>query len=120
MLRKFGFRQEYRIVLDLALQLEIILAGGSLLIDDVVTFEYRRHAQSASSWAATDGSRFAEEAALFAEASHRMSEIGWTEAQRRARRHTSSRLNALTKIPAAVLARDGRGTRMLVRHVFGN
>lgn len=119
-LKEFGFRQEYRIVLDLALQLEIILAGGSLLIDNEVAFEYRRHARSASSWAATDGSRFAEEAALFAEASQRMSDRGWTSAQRLARRHMSSRLNALTKIPASVLARDTHGTQMLVHHAFGN
>lgn len=119
-LRQLGFRQDYRIVLDLALQLEIVLAGGSLLIDNEVAFEYRRHARSASSWATTDGSRFAEEAALFAEASQRMSEKGWTSAQRRARRHLSSRMNALTKIPAAVLARDSHGARMLVHHAFGN
>lgn len=118
-LRKFGFRQEYRIVLDLALQLEIIIAGGSLLVDNEVVFEYRRHAHSASSWAANDGSRFAEEAALFAEASQRMAEKGWMFAQRVARRHMTSRLNALTKIPAAILARDSLGTKMLVHHAFG-
>lgn len=119
-LQHFGFQMKYRIVLDLALQLEIIFAGGSLLIDDVVTFEYRRHALSASTWAAKDGTRFAEESALFAEARQQMSALDWKAGQRQARWHFSSRVNALTKISSAVLARDTSGVFMLLKHVFGN
>jgi GT2 family glycosyltransferase len=117
-LREFGFRQDYRIVLDLSLQLEIILSGGSLLVDDDIAFEYRRHERSASSWAATDGSRFTEEAALFAEAGQKMSAIGWASASRRARWHLSSRLNAVTKIPAALLAGNATSAGALISHAF--
>lgn len=117
-LREFGFRQDYRIVLDLALQLEIVLAGGSLLVDDDIAFEYRRHKESASSWAATDGSRFVEETALFAEAGQKMAAIGWAGASKRARWHLSSRLNAVTKIPTAIVARDWTSSQALLYHVF--
>lgn len=48
-----------------------------------------------------------------------MTALGWNHAARIAVRHVSSRLNALTRVPASVKARDRRGIRILVRHAFG-
>jgi hypothetical protein len=117
-IRRHGFRPQYEIVLDLALQLDIALDGGTLLVDDDQTFLYRRHAASASSTAAVDGSRFDEESAFFRDAAARTAALGWRRAARAARLHLSSRLNAVTQLPAALRASGLRGARPLMRHIL--
>jgi Predicted glycosyltransferases len=114
------FRTGLHVVMDTLAKLEVAYSGGSLVVDDVVAFRYRRHRASISSVRAVDGSRFAEERALFAEAAERAEALGWRRARRVALRHSSSRLNALTRLPAAIAARDGRGLGLLMRHAFGS
>lgn len=118
-LLKHGFRKEYEIVLDLALQLEIAEDDGVLVVDDVVVFEYRRHRASASAWNGSDDRRFAEERAFFLETAARLRARGWNVAARTARAHLSSRLNAASQVPRAVLRGDRRGLSALAAHVAG-
>jgi len=79
-------------------------------------FSYRRHDASVSSATAVNGTRFAEERAFFDEAERRCRALGWDRAARAARHHWSSRLNALTRLPSAVVARDPHGVAVLIRH----
>ena len=118
-LRRFGFREGFEVVQDLALMLDIIEAGGSMVLDDTVCFSYRRHATSVSAVTGPDGAKFAEERALFAEADQRMRALGWPRAARAARHHLTSRLNALSELPAALRAHDPAGRRALLGHLFG-
>lgn len=113
---RFGFREEFEIVLDLALQFEIAASGGVLVVDDEPVFSYRRHTASASSTAAVKGERFDEERSFFDEAERRCRDLGWTAAARAAHHHWSSRLNAVTRMPSALAARDRDGARILWRH----
>ena len=46
--RRYGFADGFEVVLDLALQLEIICGGGSLVVLPERLFRYRRHAGSVS------------------------------------------------------------------------
>ncbi len=116
---RIGFRPNYNVVQDLALAIDLAFAGARLVVDDQVVFEYRRHSASVSSWRATEGSRFAEEQTYFRSLSREFSNRGWRRAARVARMHTSSRINALTRIPEAIAARNVVGLRVLVRHVLG-
>ena len=118
-LRAHGFRPDYDIVLDLALQLEIAERGGTLVVDDQVVFEYRRHRASASSWTGSDDKRFVEERTFFVESAARMRALGWRAALRAARFQLSSRLNAASQLPGAIARRDRRGIRALSRHIVG-
>jgi glycosyltransferase involved in cell wall biosynthesis len=117
-LKDHGFRRDLDVTLDLALQLEIVADGGSLVVDSEVAFEYRRHGESVSSWAASDGSRFDEELSVFRWADQIMIKLGWTRAARAARRHYSSRLNALSQLPRAIKARDFAGARSLTAYAI--
>lgn len=56
-----NFREGFDVVQDLALALDVTMTGGSLLLDDLATFMYRRHSGSDSSWRALEGTRFDEE-----------------------------------------------------------
>ena len=114
-----GFRTDLDVVQDLAMLLQITLAGGTLLLDDQTVFAYRRHSTSVSAVTGPDGSKFAQERTLFAEVADACAARGWTRAARAARWHLSSRLNALTELPAASRARNRNGVRALRRHVFG-
>ncbi len=118
-LRRFGFRPGFEVVQDLALMIDIVEAGGSMALDDTVCFAYRRHATSVSAVTGPDGAKFAEERALFAEVDQRMRTLGWPRAARAARHHLTSRLNALSELPAALRAGDPAGRRALLTHVFG-
>lgn len=118
-LREFGFREDRRVVQDLTLIMQIVLDRGSLVLDDEVVFDYRRHAESVSSRGGVDGSKFAEERDVFYEAADACAALGWRRAARVARRHVPSRLNALSELPAALGSGDPDGRRALLRHVFG-
>ena len=118
-LKSHGFRAEFEIVLDLALQLDIAASGGTLLVDDRLVFEYRRHSASASAWTGSDDKRFVEERTFFLETAARMRALGWSTAARTARAHLSSKLNAGSQLPGALARRDARGVRALISHIVG-
>lgn len=112
------FRPGLPIILDLALVLDMVLAGSQLLVEPTECFAYRRHRASASSVKLLDGSRFAGEREYFDLAAGLMAARGWRRAARAARLHLTSRLYALTLLPTAVKERTGTAT--LLRHAFGS
>lgn len=113
-----GFRPGYEVVQDLALALDVAFAGGSLVIDDEVAFLYRRHDSSVSSWQANEGRRFVEERRFFLALADEFGARGWQRARRAALLHLSSRLNALSRLPGAIAARQGASIRTLLRHAL--
>ncbi|CAN5271715.1 hypothetical protein BH20ACT5_BH20ACT5_16170 [soil metagenome] len=115
--RSVGFREGLDVVLDLALVLDLVARGETLLMHPRVCFHYRRHGASISAWRAADGSRFAEERAFFAGEAARMRARGWPRAATAARWHLSSRLNALSLLPASLRARQGTALGSLAGHI---
>ena len=118
-LRSTGFREGLSVVQDLALVIDLVLAGESLLVDPTTCFRYRRHGGSVSSAHAADGRRFVEERDFFLSSADRLTAHGWPRAARAARRHTASRLNALIQLPVAARNGERDGVRALARHAFG-
>lgn len=114
-LQRHGFRVGYDIVLDLDLYLRIIFDGGQAVLLGRPGIEYRRHGASLSSAQATDGTRFAEEFAFFAQVAERAGAAGWPRAARAARLHWTSRLHAVARIPALLAAREFRAAATLLR-----
>jgi GT2 family glycosyltransferase len=108
-----GFREGLNVMQDLALALDLIKAGGGLVVDSSVCFQYRRHRQSDSSFRALDGTRFIEEGEFFAAMADEFTAIGWSRAARTARLHLSSRLNAATLLPRAWRTKQHQGVRHL-------
>lgn len=104
-------------VFDLALPLDVIAAGGTLVVDDAVCFRYRRHRTSDSGSGAAAGNRFPEEKRFFAAEAERMQARGWPRAAAAARGHLTSRLNAAVQLPGAVARRDTEAARVLGRHL---
>lgn len=115
-LQAVGFRAGLDVVQDLAMILDLVALGHSLILDPAVTFAYRRHSSSDSSVRALNGQRFTEEHAFFVQAAQEMQSLGWLRARRAARRHTTSRLNAVSLVPTALRNRDPRAVLRLVRH----
>lgn len=117
---RIGFREGLDVVQDLALLVDVISAGGMMVIDPTLAFLYRRHSASDSAVRALDGRRFAEEARFFNGEAEAFAERGWKRAARAARMHWTSRLNAASLLPAALRAgklRDSGPT--LLRHIVG-
>ncbi|SDX49382.1 Glycosyl transferase family 2 [Modestobacter sp. DSM 44400] len=117
--RAIGFRPGLDVVQDLALVLDLVMRGESLVVDPTTCFAYRRHGGSDSSWRAVEGSRFREERAFFLGAAAELEKLGWTRAARAARLHASSRMHALTYLPVAVRKRKLGAVRVLLDHGFG-
>ena len=113
-----GFRQGWDVVQDLALMLDLALAGGSMVFDPRRTFQYRRWSNQDSSVRALDGRRFDEERRFFSEEAAAMGQRGWRRAARVSRWHLSSRLNALSLLPRAIRATGTRAVPRLGRHVL--
>lgn len=114
-----GFRPGLDVVQDLALLLDLSMAGGTMVYDPRLTFQYRRWASQDSSVRALDGRRFDEERRFFAQEAGALAELGWTRAARVSRWHLSSRLNALSVLPRAVRATGPGAVKSLGRHVVG-
>ncbi|GAA5201378.1 hypothetical protein GCM10023346_45650 [Arthrobacter gyeryongensis] len=113
---KHDFREQYNVVQDIALAMDIIMDGGKMLVTDTVCFQYRRHRESDSSVRALDGRRFVEERAFFDECARDFAALGWTKAARAARLHVTSRLNALVLTPKVVQKRMWPGLKKLLAH----
>jgi glycosyltransferase involved in cell wall biosynthesis len=114
-----GFDPELKVIQDLKLILALVTRGGGLVADDEVVFQYRRHNESLSASTAVTGNRFSEAREFFLAAARRMDEHGWPRAGRAARWHLSSRIHALTMLPAAARQRSGGSVRVLTRYAFG-
>jgi hypothetical protein len=113
-----SFREGLNVVQDLALTLDLVKAGGCLVVDATVCFQYRRHRESDSSWRALEGTRFIEEREFFTAMAVEFDRIGWRRAARTARLHLSSRLNAATLLPRAWRTKQHQGVRNLREHVL--
>lgn len=118
-LAEVGFDERLRVIQDLAAVLELLQRGATLVVDDEVCFQYRRHPVSVSSTLALRGSRFIEERAFFDEVAPRLAARGWPRAARAARWHVSSRLHAITMLARAARRHDRAGMRLLLGHAFG-
>jgi glycosyltransferase involved in cell wall biosynthesis len=114
---EIGFGQ-YDVVLDLAMLIDLLAAGGTIAVDPAVTFEYRRHAASASGTATLTGQRFAEERDFFRSAARKLGSQGWHRAARAARWHPTSRAHAISLIPSAARSRDLSAIGRLTHHAL--
>ena len=105
---------------DLNLLLQLVRDGAELVATDQTCFQYRRHAVSKSSADAATGARFTEARQFFLHTATQMDDRGWRKAASVARWHLSSRLFALTLLPAAAARRNTAGARALTAHTFGS
>lgn len=117
-LKAITFRSDYSIVLDLAMQLEILAAGGSLYLDNLIVFQYRRHRNSVSMVGAADGQRFLEESKLFTEYSLWAKSRSWSKARRAARLHITSRMNAILFAAKALRSGNYNLFGVLMKHAL--
>ncbi|MGW5846940.1 glycosyltransferase family 2 protein [Streptomyces sp. NPDC055254] len=118
-LREVNFRDDYSVIQDLALVVDLLEGGEQMVIDHSTTvFQYRRHAVSESSVQAFSGTRFTEAERYFAAVAARMDARGWPKAARAARFHSASRLHALTMLPGALRRGHRDGARTLAKHAF--
>jgi len=93
-LKKYGYNPDLPNTQDIYVQFEILTNGGSLFIDNEVTFCYRRSAQSFSS-KAKSGTRFQEEDKMYDALSKHFYKIGWKKAARAARARITVRIHKI-------------------------
>ena len=116
--RRFEFRDGLPIIQDLALMIDMAAAGEKLLVDPTTAFSYRRHTGSASSTSLLHGRRLADERRYYDSAAEQMRRLGWNRAARAARWRWTSRLHAVSLVPAAVQDRSLPALRSLGRHLL--
>ena len=118
-LKTFDFDPKLKLTHDLAIVIDMILAGEKFLIEPTVCFSYRRHSKSASTASLIDGRRFSEEKRYFAHAKALTQAAGWPQAERAVDWHITSRLNALWIASNAFFKGYWRAIPGLVSHAFG-
>jgi len=101
-LQRAPFRPGIDAAHDLAFVVDVLLAGGKLVVGGEVCFAYRRHRRSHSSSFARSGVRFEQERRYFDDIGAELRDRGWRRAERSARRRVLSRLNAATQLPRAL------------------
>ncbi|WP_194924363.1 glycosyltransferase [Catenulispora pinisilvae] len=115
-LQKVHYRADIDAAHDLAFIVDVLMAGGEIAVGTEVAFRYRRHGTSHSSAFARSGRRFEQERKYFEDIQIELAALGWKTAERAARRRLLSRLNALSQLPGAALARDGGAAKAMLRH----
>lgn len=115
-LQQVRYREGIDAAHDLAFIVDVIMAGGEVVAGTEVAFRYRRHGSSHSSSHARNGRRFDQERKYFEEIQAELVALKWKAAERAARRRLLSRLNALSQIPGAAMARDGVAAKAMLRH----
>lgn len=103
---------------DLALVVDILMAGGSLVVSREVAFRYRRHRASHSSSNARTGARFRQERDYFNDIEAELRMRNWPRAARAARNRLLSRCNVLTQLPGAALSGRFRLVATLLGHAL--
>lgn len=114
------FRDDFPIILDLAVILDLVFDGTAIAVVPDAVFQYRRHSQSASSVDLSDTSRFDDERRYFALAAGLAAGHGWRKAALAARLRLTSRLHALTLLPKAVATVNPGAAARLIRHGLGS
>ena len=119
--QRHAFRQDLPIILDLALVLDMVADGSALVLDPDVTFAYRRHATSLSGTSLERRQQVRPGPALLRRCGRADARDRWRSAEREARRRWTSRLHALTLLPAALHSREDRAgaVRQVLRHAVG-
>jgi glycosyltransferase involved in cell wall biosynthesis len=118
-IRAVDFRDDFAIIQDLALIMDMILQGRSLLVVPGESFAYRRHTESASSLLIRDGSRFEGERDYFTLAAGLARSRRWRRAEIAARLRITSRLHALSLLPYSVKSRNLKTLGTMIRHGLG-
>lgn len=117
-IERFEFRPGLPLVQDLALVMDMVYAGESVLIEPTECFSYRRHSASASGANIIEGRRFGDDRRYFAIAASQAHEHGWRRAERAARLRLTSRAHALSLLPGALLRGRASAARPLLTHAF--
>lgn len=97
---------EFGSIADLAWSIDMLIGGGTLVLDPTPVFRYRRHAESHSSLGAKDVRRFDEEQRYYSAAAEQLAEAGWHKAARAARLHLLCRGHITKSALDAAVARD--------------
>lgn len=118
-IREVDFREGFPIIQDLALIMDMVYRGSQLLVVPTVSFQYRRHSESASSAKLIDGSRFAGEREYFEVAAQQADNLGWGRAALSARLRLTSRAHALTLLPSVLRNGDRLAAKTLALHALG-
>jgi glycosyltransferase involved in cell wall biosynthesis len=105
-IQRIGFRPGFHVCQDLGLAMDLIMQGGELALIEDQIFRYRRHQESDSSKKAINGERFKDEKHFFNVMAHDLKEISWSSAARAAKFHSTSRLHALSLIPACIVRKQ--------------
>ena len=93
-IKNYPFDPQYKIVEDVVVELDMIIDGKTLYVDNTTTFQYRRFAESLSSKEKGKlGVRFKEEADVYDKFADKFKQIGWHQASRAARMRVISRIN---------------------------
>jgi len=115
-IQDIGFRPGFNVCQDLGLAMDLIMQGGKMVLINDEIFRYRRHMASDSSVKAINGERFIDERNFFKVMNTDLKSLGWNDAARAAKLHSTSRLHAASLIPACI--RRGKNPWSLVKHLF--
>ncbi|WP_036319748.1 glycosyltransferase family 2 protein [Microbacterium sp. B24] len=117
-LNAVDFRDEFPIIQDLALLMDIAFGGGTLAFNPSLAFSYRRHTESASQKTLLDGERFRGERKYYELARRIAKQKGWKRTEAVARRRLMSRLHAITQLHIALFRGTPAGLRSTVAHIL--
>lgn len=112
------FDDRWRQVMDVELYAQVLLSGGTILLDRTPVYRYRRHAGTATSQNERSFTRLAEETVLAREIGASAAALGWKRTVFATQLRWSIRLNGMVALAASRHQRTAVGRRAAMRDVL--
>lgn len=111
------FAPRWKQVMDVELYADVLLGGGTILLDRTPSYRYRRHPGTTTALNARAFTRLAEETSMAREIAERARELGWRRTAFAARLRWSIRLNGAVALVGSVRGGGGSGRLAALRDV---
>jgi glycosyltransferase involved in cell wall biosynthesis len=117
-LKKYKFRETWKMVLDLDLYARLLMDGFSFYRANKKAYRYRRHDNNQTAKLTKDFKRFDEEVALYEYLTHKAKENGWNKTERIARKKTIIKLHLCFLSIKSLFLFDLSNSKRTLRYLF--
>lgn len=117
-LKKYKFRETWKMVLDLDLYARLLMDGFSFYRANKKAYRYRRHDDNQTAKLTKDFKRFDEEVALYEYLTHKAKENGWNKTERIARKKTIIKLHLCFLSIKSLFLFDLSNSKRTLRYLF--
>lgn len=115
-IKKYKFRQQWQMVLDLDLYARLLMDGHSSYGTNKEAYRYRRHDNNQTVKLTKDFKRFDEEVLLYDDISYKAKQLRWSSTERTARKKVIIKLHLIFLLTKSIFLLNRKRTASIFNH----